>query len=110
MRSQDAGGEEEGLLGFGEEVELLEGFSDGDAIRINFVVPFFRLKDIHVLGTLPDFAVGESVHPASRVLPFSGREKVAVPGLGHFGFRVVIPVLAPTSAGMMAHFTNGHRV
>lgn len=105
--AEDAGGEEEGLACFGEEVELVEGFIDGGAIGVDVIGAFESLEEVHVLGVFADFAIGKAVHPAARVLPFAGGEEVAVPGVGHFGLGVIIPVGAAAAAGVVGDFANG---
>ena len=107
MRTKDSGGEEEGFFVSGNEVELLQGFVNGDAVRINFVTSFEGLKEIHVFGVLADLAIGESVHPAAWVLPLAGGEEVAVPGFGHFDFGVVVPIRSAASAGVVGNFSDG---
>jgi len=47
------------------------------------------------------------VHPATGVLPFAGGEEVAVPGVGHFGLGVIVPVFSTASAGVVTDFADG---
>ena len=107
MRTKDSGGEEEGFFVSGNEVELLQGFVNGDTVGINFVASFEGLKEIHVFGVLADLAIGESVHPAAWVLPLAGGEEMAVPGFGHFDFGVVVPIRSAASAGVVGNFSDG---
>jgi len=84
--SEDSGGQEEGFFIVGEELQLLECLVDGDAIGVDFIAAFESLEEIHVFRVFANFAVGEAVHPAAWVLPFSGRKEVSVPGVGEFEF------------------------
>ena len=79
---------------------------DGRAVGVDFIGACGGLEEVHVFGVFTDLAVGEAVHPAARVLPFAGGEKVAIPGLGHFGFGIVVPVFAAASTRVMADFAN----
>lgn len=102
--AENSGGEEEGLFVSGEELELLQGFLDREAIGVNFIAAFEGLDEIHVLRVLANFAVGEAMHPAARMLPRSGGEEVAVPGVWHFERGAIIPVFSASSTGVMADF------
>lgn len=105
--AEDAGGHEEGFFFVGgEEGELLEGFVNGGAVGIGIVVTIEGLEDVHGFGIAPDFSVGESVHPAARVLPRAGGEEVTVPGVGHFGDGFVIPIRATTTAGVVGDLAD----
>ena len=79
---------------------------DGRAIGVDFIRTCDGLEEVHVFGVFTDLAVSEAVHPAARVLPFTGGEKVAIPRFGHFGFGVVVPVFAAASAWVVADFAN----
>ena len=68
--AEDAGGEEEGVLCFGEELELVESFIDSGAIGVDLIASFKCLVDVHFFSILADFAMGEAVHPAAWVEPF----------------------------------------
>ncbi len=108
--AEDAGGEEEGLSFFGprgELVELLEGFVNGGTVGVDAVVTFEGLEKVHIFGVSANFTIGEAVHPAARVLPFSGGEEVSVPGVGHLGLGVIVPILAAATAGMVADLADG---
>lgn len=111
--AEDAGGEEEGFCFFisfargGELVELGEGCLNGGAVGVGVVIAIEGLEEVHLFGVLADFAVGEAVHPAAWVLPFTGGEKVAIPGIGHFELGAIIPVLAAATAGVVADFADG---
>ena len=112
VRAEDTSREEEGFAFFalgGEEVELLEGFVDRETIGIGSVIAFEILEDVHLGRILTNFAIAETVHPASWVLPFASREEMAVPGVWHFGLGVIVPVFATTPAGMVGDFSNGDR-
>ena len=79
---------------------------DGRAIGVDFIRTCDGLEEVHVFGVFTDLAVSEAVHPAARVLPFTGGEKVAIPRLGHFGFGVVVPVFAAASTWVVADFAD----
>lgn len=86
---------------------MLKGFIDCDAIWVDFISSFKRLYEIHFTGVPTNLTIGETVHPATGMLPFSSREKVTIPGVGHFVFRVIIPIFSPSSAGVVADFSDG---
>jgi len=72
--AEDPGGKKEGFAGpvaFSEEVELIESLVDSRTVGVDFIGTFGGLEEIHFFGVFSDFAIGESVHPSARVLPFT---------------------------------------
>jgi hypothetical protein len=89
-------------------VQLPQRFLDRNAVRVDLIRPLLRLKYIHLTGLTANLAVGQTVHPAARMLPGAGRQQVSLPGIGHFGLRIVVPIRAAAAARMMRHFADGN--
>lgn len=85
---------------------MLEGFIDSDAVGVGVVIAIEGLKEVHLFGVSTNFTVGEAMHPAARVLPGTGGEKVAIPGVGHFRHGFVIPIRPTAAAGVMGDLAD----
>lgn len=110
VRTEDAECEEEGFVRFfpGKGIQLLDGIFGVDPVGIDCVRTLECLDQVHLGRVFSDLAMSLAVHPSARVLPETGVEQMAIPGVRHFGNSFVIPVRAATAAGVVRYLANGY--
>ena len=108
MRAKNTKGHKERFAGriFGQAFELRHSPLGIGAIRVDGVGSLNQLNPVHLGRITTDLSESQTMHPPSRVLPFTGFEDVPIPGFGHFMNGLVIPIRPATPTGMMRNLSD----